>query len=432
MQSEPNLKNADLMKRRAAAVARGVGQSHEVFIARGENAEIWDVEGRRYIYFAGGIAVLNTGHCHPDVIAAVKAQLDLYTHTCFQVVAYEPYVALAERINALAPGNFAKKTLFLSTGAEAIENAVKIARAYTKRTAIIAFTSGYHGRTLLTLGLTGKVAPYKTGFGPFPAEIFHAQFPNALHGVSVDDSIASVESIFKNDVEANRVAAIIVEPVQGEGGFNVAPAQFLQRLRKLCDEHGIVFIADEIQTGAGRTGTWFAVEQSEVAPDLITMAKSMAGGYPISAVVGRAEIMDAPAPGGLGGTYAGSPLACAAALAVLDVFESEKLLERSRVLGARIIASLKAMAAKHRSIVEVRGLGAMVAMELCTNGDPNKPDADMTKRLVAEATRRGLILLSCGTYGNVIRILVPLTASDAIVDEGLAIVAAALAAVDAR
>ncbi len=432
MQSEPNLKNADLMKRRAAAVARGVGQSHEVFIARGENAEIWDVEGRRYIDFAGGIAVLNTGHCHPDVIAAVKAQLDLYTHTCFQVVAYEPYVALAERINALAPGNFAKKTLFLSTGAEAIENAVKIARAYTKRTAIIAFTSGYHGRTLLTLGLTGKVAPYKTGFGPFPAEIFHAQFPNALHGVSVDDSIASVESIFKNDVEANRVAAIIVEPVQGEGGFNVAPAQFLQRLRKLCDEHGIVFIADEIQTGAGRTGTWFAVEQSEVAPDLITMAKSMAGGYPISAVVGRAEIMDAPAPGGLGGTYAGSPLACAAALAVLDVFESEKLLERSRVLGARIIASLKAMAAKHRSIVEVRGLGAMVAMELCTNGDPNKPDADMTKRLVAEATRRGLILLSCGTYGNVIRILVPLTASDAIVDEGLAIVAAALAAVDAR
>ncbi len=432
MQREPHLNNAALMARRSAAVARGVGQSHEVFIARGENAEIWDVEGRRYIDFAGGIAVLNTGHCHPAIVAAVKAQLDLYTHTCFQVLAYEPYVELAERINALAPGNFSKKTLFLSTGAEAIENAVKIARAYTKRTAIIAFTSGYHGRTLLTLGLTGKVAPYKTGFGPFPAEIFHAQFPNALHGVSVDDSIASVESIFKNDVEASRVAAIIVEPVQGEGGFNVAPAEFLQRLRKLCDQHGIVFIADEIQTGAGRTGTWFAVEQSEVAPDLITMAKSMAGGYPISAVVGRAEIMDAPAPGGLGGTYAGSPLACAAALAVLDVFESEKLLERSRALGARITASLKAMAAKHRSIVEVRGLGAMVAMELCTNGDPNKPDADMTKRLVAEATRRGLILLSCGTYGNVIRILVPLTASDAIVDEGLAIVAAALAAVDAR
>ncbi len=431
MKNEPNLKNADLMKRRAAAVARGVGQSHEVFIARGENAEIWDVEGKRYVDFAGGIAVLNTGHRHPAVIAAVKAQLDLYTHTCFQVLAYEPYVELAERINALAPGNFAKKTLFLSTGAEAIENAVKIARAYTRRTAIIAFTSGYHGRTLLTLGLTGKVAPYKTGFGPFPPEIFHAQFPNALHGVSVDDSIASVESIFKNDVEASRVAAILVEPVQGEGGFNVAPPEFLQRLRALCDQHGIVFIADEIQTGAGRTGTWFAVEQSNVAPDLIAMAKSMAGGFPISAVVGRAEVMDAPAPGGLGGTYAGSPLACAAALAVLDVFEQEKLLERSRKLGAHITASLKALAAKHRCIVEVRGLGAMVAMELCVDGDPNKPDADMTKRLVAEATRRGLILLSCGTYGNVIRILVPLTASDAIVDEGLAIVAASLTAVQA-
>ncbi len=429
MQRETQLKNATLMKRRTAAVARGVGQSHEVFIARGENAEIWDVEGKRYVDFAGGIAVLNTGHRHPAVIAAVKAQLDLYTHTCFQVLAYEPYVELAERINALAPGNFAKKTLFLSTGAEAIENAVKIARAYTKRTAIIAFTSGYHGRTLLTLGLTGKVAPYKTGFGPFPAEIFHAQFPNALHGVSVDDSIASVESIFKNDVEASRVAAIIVEPVQGEGGFNVAPAQFLQRLRTLCDQHGIVFIADEIQTGAGRTGTWFAVEQSNVAPDLITMAKSMAGGFPISAVVGRAEVMDAPAPGGLGGTYAGSPLACAAALAVLDVFEREKLLDRSKALGAHITASLKALATRHRCIVEVRGLGAMVAMELCVDGDPNRPDADMTKRLVAEATRRGLILLSCGTYGNVIRILVPLTASDAIVDEGLAIVGAALAAV---
>ena len=432
MQREPHLKNAALMTRRNAAVARGVGQSHEVFIARGENAEIWDVEGKRYVDFAGGIAVLNTGHRHPAVIAAVKAQLDLYTHTCFQVLAYEPYVELAERINALAPGNFAKKTLFLSTGAEAIENAVKIARAYTKRTAIIAFTSGYHGRTLLTLGLTGKVAPYKTGFGPFPAEIFHAQFPDTLRGVSIDESIASIESIFKNDVEASRVAAIIVEPVQGEGGFNVAPAEFLQRLRALCDQHGIMLIADEIQTGAGRTGTWFAIEQSKVAPDLITMAKSMAGGFPISAVVGRAEVMDAPAPGGLGGTYAGSPLACAAALAVLDVFERENLLERSRKLGAHITASLKAMAAKHRCIVEVRGLGAMVAMELCVDGDLNKPDADMTKRLVAEATRRGLILLSCGTYGNVIRILVPLTASDAIVDEGLAIVAAALATVQAN
>lgn len=421
--------NAALMERRRAAIPRGVGQSHEVFIARGVNAEVWDVEGKRYIDFAGGIAVLNTGHCHPEIMQAVKDQVDLYTHTCFQVLAYEPYVELAERINALAPGNFAKKTMFLTTGAEAVENAIKIARSYTKRSAVIAFTSGYHGRTLLTLGLTGKVAPYKLGFGPFPSEIFHAQFPNAAHGVSVDDSIASIEGIFKNDVEASRVAAIIVEPVQGEGGFNVAPTEFLQRVRALCDQHGILMIADEIQTGAGRTGTWFAMEQSGVAPDMITMAKSMAGGYPISGVVGRADVMDAPAAGGLGGTYAGSPIACAAALAVLDVFQKENLLERSRTLGAHMMTSLKAMAAKDNRICDVRGLGAMVAIELCQNGNPSQPNADLAKALAAEATRRGLILLTCGTYGNVVRILVPLTASDAIVDEGLAIIEACLAAV---
>jgi 4-aminobutyrate aminotransferase/(S)-3-amino-2-methylpropionate transaminase len=429
MKSETNLNNAALMARRHAAVPRGVGYSHEVFIARGENAEVWDIEGKRYVDFAGGIAVLNTGHRHPAIIEAVKAQLDLYTHTCFQVLAYEPYVELAERINAKAPGDFAKKTLFLTTGSEAVENAIKIARAHTKRSAVIAFTSAYHGRTLLTLGLTGKITPYKNGFGPFPEEIFRAKFPDALHGVSIDDSMASIELIFKNDVEASRVAAIIVEPVQGEGGFNVAPAEFLQRLRALCDQHGILLIADEIQTGAGRTGTWFAVEQSGIAPDMITMAKSMAGGFPISAVVGRADVMDAPAPGGLGGTYAGSPMSCAAALAVLDIFEKENLLERSRQLGERMTASLKSMAAKNKCIADVRGLGAMVAIELCKNGDLHQPDADLTKRLCVEATKRGLILLSCGTYGNVIRILVPLTASDAIVDEGLAIIDAALTAV---
>jgi 4-aminobutyrate aminotransferase/(S)-3-amino-2-methylpropionate transaminase len=431
MHLDSHLKNKDLMARRQAALPRGVGQSHEVFIARGENAEVWDVEGKRYVDFAGGIAVLNTGHRHPAIIAAVKAQLDLYTHTCFQVLAYEPYVELAERINAMAPGDFAKKTLFLTTGSEAVENAIKIARSFTKRAAVIAFTSGYHGRTLLTLGLTGKVAPYKTGFGPFPAEIFHAQFPDALHGVSVDDAIASIELIFKNDVEASRVAAIIVEPVQGEGGFNVAPPEFLQRLRTLCDQHGILMIADEIQTGAGRTGTWFAMEQSGVAPDMITMAKSMAGGFPISAVVGRAEVMDAPAPGGLGGTYAGSPMSCAAALAVLEIFEKENLLARSRQLGMHLTQRLKEMALKNACIADVRGLGAMVAIELCKGGDLKQPDADMAKRLCLEATKRGLILLSCGTYGNVIRILVPLTASDALVDEGLAIIEASLAAVQA-
>jgi 4-aminobutyrate aminotransferase/(S)-3-amino-2-methylpropionate transaminase len=426
MQRESQASNALLMARRNAAIPRGVGHSHQIFIAKGENAEIWDVEGRRFIDFAGGIAVLNTGHRNAAVVEAVKAQLDQYTHTCFQVLAYEPYVELAERLNAKAPGDFAKKTLFLTTGAEAVENAIKIARAHTGRSGVIAFTGGYHGRTLMTLGLTGKVAPYKTGFGPFPAEIFHARFPNALHGVSVDDAIASVEQIFKNDIEASRVAAIILEPVQGEGGFNVAPKELWQRLRALCDQHGILLIADEVQTGAGRTGTWFAVEQTGVAPDLITLAKSMAGGFPISAVIGRAEVMDAPAAGGLGGTYAGSPLACAAALAVLDEFEKHNLLQRSRDVGARITASLQALAQKHKCIAEVRGLGAMVAMELCKNGDPHQPDADLTKALAAEATQRGLILLTCGTYGNVVRILVPLTVSDAVLDEGLAIIAASL------
>ena len=424
MQRDAHFTNAALFARREAAIPRGVGHSHQIFIARGLNAEVWDVEGKRYIDFAGGIAVLNTGHCHPEIIAAVKAQLDQYTHTCFQVLAYEPYVELAERINAKAPGDFAKKTLFLTTGSEALENAVKIARAHTGRSGIICFGGGYHGRTMMTLAMTGKVAPYKTGFGPFPSEIFHAVFPNALHGVTVDDSIASIEAIFKNDIEAKRVAAIVLEPVQGEGGFHVAPKELLQRLRALCDAHGILLVCDEVQTGAGRTGTWFAVEQSGVAPDMITMAKSMAGGFPISAVCGRAEVMDAAGPGGLGGTYAGSPIACAAALTVLDIFEKENLLQRSKDVGVRLTAGLKAMAVKHKAIGDVRGLGAMVAMELFKNGDIKQPDADLAKRISAEATKRGLILLTCGTYGNVIRVLVPLTASDAILDEGLAIIAA--------
>lgn len=429
MEREPHLSNAALMARRSAAVARGVGQAHEIFVSRAANAEIWDVEGRRYIDFAGGIAVLNTGHCHPEISAAVKAQVDLYSHTCFQVLAYEPYVELAERLNALAPGNFAKKSIFLSTGAEAVENAVKIARAYTRRPGIIAFNGGYHGRTMMTLGLTGKVAPYKVGFGPFPGEVFHALYPNALHGVSVDDALHSVELLFKNDIEAERVAAFILEPVQGEGGFYVAPNDFIEGLRALADRHGILIIADEVQTGAGRTGTWFASEQWPVAPDLITTAKSMAGGFPISGVVGRAEVMDAPAPGGLGGTYAGSPIGCAAALAVLKVFDDEQLLARSRALGERLMAGLRRIAADEPAIGDVRGLGAMVAIELFEQGDTARPDAALTRRVVAEAARRGLILLSCGIYGNVIRVLVPLTASDLLVDEGLALLADSFAAV---
>jgi len=424
MQRDAHLNNAALMARRRAALPSGLGQSFDIVCERAENAEVWDVEGKRYIDFAGGIAVLNTGHRHPKIVAAVKAQLDKVHHTCFQVLAYEPYIELAERLIAKAPGDFPKKAFFLSTGAEAVENAVKIARSATRRQAVIAFGGGFHGRTLLGMGLTGKVAPYKAGFGPFPAEIYHAKFPNALHGVSVADALASIEAIFKYDVEPERVAAIIIEPVQGEGGFYACPPEFARALRALCDKHGIVFIADEVQTGAGRTGTWLASEQWGVAPDMITMAKSMAGGFPISAVIGRQEIMDAPGPGGLGGTYAGSPLACAAALAVLDVFEEEKLLDRSKAVGERLVAGLKKIAAKHVAIQDVRGLGAMVAVELFQGGDHARPDADLTRRLCAEAARRGLILLSCGTYANVVRVLVPLTASDALIDEGLEILGA--------
>ena len=414
--------NADLLSRRAQAVARGVSCMHPIASERAENAELWDVEGKRYIDFAGGIAVLNTGHRHPQVMAAVEAQMQRYTHTCFQVMTYEPYVALAERLNTLAPGRGPNKTLLLTTGAEAVENAVKIARFYTKRSAVIAFSGGFHGRTMLALGLTGKVPAYKTGFGPFPGEIYHAPFPNPLHGVSVDHSLGVLEYFFKVDVEPERVAAIIIEPVQGEGGFYIAPPEFLKRLRQLCDQHGILLIADEIQTGAARTGKFLAIEHSGVVPDLITMAKSLAGGFPLSAVVGRAEVMDSVGPGGLGGTYAGSPPACAAALAVLDIIEREGLLERSLRLGETIQARLKKLADSVTRIGDVRGLGAMVAMEFFQDEERRVPDPELTRALVTRAAERGLILLSCGMYGNVVRILVPLTASDALVDEGLTII----------
>jgi 4-aminobutyrate aminotransferase/(S)-3-amino-2-methylpropionate transaminase len=431
MKREPSLTNSALMTRRRAAIARGVGQVHEIFVDHARDCEVWDVEGRRYVDFAGGIAVLNTGHCHPKVVAAVAAQLQRYTHTCFQLLAYEPYVELAERLLRLVPGDFAKKAMFMSSGAEAVENAIKIARTHTRRGAVIAFGGGFHGRTSMALALTGKVAPYKTGFGPLPAGIFHAQFPNALHGIGVDQALGSVEHILKCDVAPDEVAALIIEPVQGEGGFYVAPFEFLRELRTLCDRHGIVFIADEIQSGAGRTGTWLAIEQAGVVPDLVTMAKSMAGGYPISAVLGRADIMDSPGPGGLGGTYAGNPLGCAAALAVLDVFEQEKLLERGRRLGERLQSGLRKIAERQSAIGEVRGLGPMVAIELIAGGRAKQPDAELTRRLIAEAARRGLILISCGVYANVIRIMVPLTAADALVDEGLKILSDSLDAVAA-
>ncbi|WP_460132324.1 4-aminobutyrate--2-oxoglutarate transaminase [Pseudomonas sp. S1_E04] len=414
--------NASLMKRREAAVPRGVGQIHPIFAESAKNATVTDVEGREFIDFAGGIAVLNTGHVHPKIIKAVTEQLNKLTHTCFQVLAYEPYVELCEKINAKVPGDFAKKTLLVTTGSEAVENAVKIARAATGRAGVIAFTGAYHGRTMMTLGLTGKVVPYSAGMGLMPGGIFRALYPNELHGVSVDDSIASIERIFKNDAEPRDIAAIIIEPVQGEGGFYVAPKAFMKRLRELCDKHGILLIADEVQTGAGRTGTFFAMEQMGVSADLTTFAKSIAGGFPLAGVCGKAEYMDAIAPGGLGGTYAGSPIACAAALAVMEVFEEEHLLDRCKAVGERLVTGLKAIQAKYPVIGEVRALGAMIALELFEDGDSHKPNAAAVAAVVAKARDKGLILLSCGTYGNVLRVLVPLTSPDEQLDKGLAII----------
>jgi 4-aminobutyrate aminotransferase/(S)-3-amino-2-methylpropionate transaminase len=393
-----------------------------VYADHAQNAELWDVEGRRYIDFASGIAVLNTGHVHPRMKAALARQLEKLTHACFQVTPYEGYIALAERLNALAPGATPKKTIFLSTGAEAVENAVKIARYHTNRSAVIAFTGGFHGRTLLCIGLTGKVQPYKAGFGPMPPEVFHVPFPIAYHGITAENSFAAFENLFKADVDPARVAAIIIEPVLGEGGFYIAPPSFLQKLRQFCDQHGIVLIADEIQTGFARTGRMFAIEHAGVEPDLMTIAKSVAGGVPISAVIGKAAIMDAPPPGGLGGTFAGSPLGCAAGLATLDVIRDENLVERARVIGERMVGRLKAMQSRLPCIGEVRGLGAMVAIELVKNRDANAPDAELTKALTQAAGRKGLVLLSCGVRGNVIRFLAPLTIPEALLDEGLQIV----------
>ena len=427
--SPENPTNADLLARREAAVPRGVASAAPVFADRAENAELWDVEGKRYIDFAGGIAVLNTGHRHPAVIAAAKAQEDRYTHTSFQVVPYEPYVALAEKLNALAPGDAPKKSLLVTTGAEAVENAVKIARAATGRPGVIAFTGGYHGRTLLTLGMTGKVSPYKKDVGPFPADVFRAPFPSVRDGITVQDALTGLKNLFLTDAQPDRVAAIIIEPVLGEGGYTPVPFEMLRELRAICDEHGILLIADEIQAGFGRTGTMFAIEHSGVVPDLITVAKSMAGGYPIAGVIGRADVMDAMDPGGLGGTYGGNPVACAAALAAIEALETEGLLARSLQLGDHFrarFAEIGARTAPYR-MWDIRGLGAMLAVEFVTDFDSATPDAALVKSVCAHALKRGLILLACGMHGNALRIMVPLTASDEIIEEGLAIFEAALA-----
>ncbi|MFJ1259116.1 4-aminobutyrate--2-oxoglutarate transaminase [Cupriavidus sp. CuC1] len=418
------MKNADLVRRKDAATPRGVGVMCNFYAERAENSELWDVEGNRYIDFAAGIAVLNTGHRHPRLVQAMQAQMERFTHTAYQIVPYASYIELAEKINARAPGAFAKKTAFFTTGAEAVENAIKIARAATGRPGVIAFSGGFHGRTMMGMALTGKVVPYKVGFGPFPGDVFHAPYPYGLHGVSVQDSINALHQLFKADVDPKRVAAIIFEPVQGEGGFNIAPAEFVRALRGICDEHGILLVADEVQTGFGRTGKLFAMEHYDVTPDLTTMAKSLAGGMPLSAVCGRAEIMDAPAPGGLGGTYAGNPLAVASALAVLDVLESEKLIERGAALGQRLQDKLDGLKSRVPEIGEVRGVGAMIAVEFRkADGSPNP---EFTRQVQDRALERGLLLLSCGVYGNVVRFLFPLTIPDAVMEEGLGILEAAL------
>jgi 4-aminobutyrate aminotransferase/(S)-3-amino-2-methylpropionate transaminase len=401
---------AALLDLRASEVAVGVGNTHPIFAERGEGARLWDSDGKEYLDFVGGIGVLNVGHSHPKVRAAVELQLACFTHTCFQVAMYEGYVRLAERLNRLAPGPSKKKTLLVTTGAEATENAVKIAREMTGRPAVIAFNHGYHGRTLLALTMTGKNDPYKQHFGPFCTEIYHTPFPYEYHGWTTKRALASLDDVFEAQVAPDRVAAIIIEPVLGEGGFVPAPLEFMRALRAIADAHGIMLICDEIQTGFCRTGAMFAVEHSGIEPDLITVAKSLAGGLPLAAVIGRAEVMDSVKPGGLGGTYAGNPLACAAALATLDILEEEGIPERAQVIGTAVERSLRGLKARYPQIGDVRGIGAMQGMEFVD--EPGKSKSTYVKRIVEEARKRGLLLMPAGSKANVIRVLVPLVISD--------------------
>lgn len=421
------MQNAQIEKRRKNAIASGVGVMTQIYVDRAKNAEVWDVEGQRYIDFAAGIAVVNTGHCHPKVMAAVEKQLSNFTHTCHQVLPYENYVRLAERLNAIVPGDFEKRTVFVTTGAEAVENAVKIARVSTGRQAVIAFGGGFHGRTFMGMSLTGKVQPYKAGFGTMMPDVFHVPFPVDLHGTTVGASMTAIQQLFKSDLDPARVAAIIIEPVQGEGGFYPAPAALMRDLRALCDEHGIVMIADEVQTGFARTGKMFMMDHYDVSADITTMAKGLAGGLPLAAVTGKAEIMEAAAPGGLGGTYGGNPLGISAANAVLDVIEEEALCDRANELGSRLRQRLEAIRADVPQIVDIRGPGFMVAVEFNT-ADGKTPDADFTGRVKDEALKRNLILLTCGVYGNVVRFLAPITIEDNVFAEAMDIIEASIMA----
>jgi 4-aminobutyrate aminotransferase len=420
--------SAELQARRVAAVPRGVGNVTQIFAKKAKNAEIWSEDGKRYIDFGAGIAVVNTGHQHPKLIKAIEEQLKAFSHVCFQVTPYENYVSLAERLNDIAPVPGPAKTMLASTGAEAVENAVKVARAFTGRPGIISFAGGFHGRTHMGMALTGKVVPYKKGFGPFPSDIYNVEFPNLYHGGSTEQSLQSLKSLFKHTADPSSIAGIIIEPIQGEGGFNIVPKDFMVALRELCDEHDILLIADEIQTGFARTGKMFAMEHFGVKADVVTLAKGLAGGLPLSAIVGRADVMDASNPGGLGGTYAGNPIACASAHAVLDVIGEEKLCERSNAIGKIIMDRCSALQENSNlnCIGDVRGLGAMCAVELVKDKTSGEPAPQLASALLKAASDRGLILLSCGTYGNVIRFLVPLTASDELVREGMGVFEAAL------
>ena len=421
-----DIKNAALNDRKQQATPRGVGVMCPWFADRAENASLWDVEGNQYIDFAAGIAVLNTGHRHPKVMAAVAQQLERFTHTAYQIVPYESYIALAERLNQRVPIEGPVKTAFFTTGAEAVENAVKIARASTGRHGIITFGNAFHGRTFMTMAMTGKVAPYKRDFGPMPASVFHARYPTALRGISVDDAMNSLEAIFTQDIAPQDVAAIVLEPIQGEGGFHIAPDEFFQRLRACCDQHGILLIADEVQSGFARTGKLFAMDHYAVKADLITMAKSLAGGLPLSAVSGRAEVMDAPAPGGLGGTYAGNPLAIAAAHAVLDVIDEEQLCQRANQLGAELVEVLQQAQRKLPGLAEIRARGSMIAAEF--NDADGKPDAALARAVQQHAMEQGLLLLTCGQHGNVIRFLYPLTIEEPTFRRALTLLSQALEA----
>ena len=420
--------SAELHARRNAAVPRGIGHATQIYAKRAENAEIWSEDGKRYIDFGAGIAVVNTGHQHPRILAAIAEQMKSFSHVCFQVTPHENYVSLAERLNAIAPVSGPAKTMLASTGAEAVENAVKVARAFTGRPGIVSFSGGFHGRTHMGMALTGKAVPYKKGFGPFPADIYNIAFPNLYHGTSVADSVKALKALFKYQADPSSIAGIIIEPVQGEGGFNIAPAEFLSALRAICNEHGIVLIADEIQTGFARTGKMFALDHTDVKADVVTLAKGLAGGLPLSAITGRADIMDAANPGGLGGTYAGNPVACAAAHTVLDIINDEQLCDRANAIGEIILGRCRELAARSNlnCIGDVRGVGAMCAVEFVKDVKSGEPAPELTAQVLKSGNERGLILLSCGTYGNVIRFLPPLTASDALVKEGMDVFEASL------